>query len=226
VNAGRLEIDLVAGIARLQRDTNDALGIMRGFASSTDSILSKTIGAGLSVGAITLFAKSTVDAIAKMKDLGLEVGTSAEAISRFEAPTRSAGLSLDDTANAMFRMSKAALEARDPTSKAAQALQAIGISTSQLKGLKADEMFELVARQIAKYSDGISKNNVMMELFNKSGREMNRVVARRSRRPRSSRHRHRAAGPPGEEARRPDARAEDEFREILARLAFRRACPR
>jgi hypothetical protein len=176
VNAGRLEIDLVAGIARLQRDANEALGIVRGFASTTDSIL-KTLAAGISVGAITAFAKHTVDAIGKMKDLGLEVGTSAEAISRFEAPTRSAGLSLDDTATAMFRMSKAALEAKDPTSKAAQALQAIGISTSQLKGLKADEMFELVARQVAKYSDGISKNNVMMELFNKSGREMNRVTA-------------------------------------------------
>jgi methyl-accepting chemotaxis protein len=176
VNAGRLEIDLVAGIARLQQDMQTATGIIRQGASTIDSILSK-VGAGLTVGAITLFAKHTVDAIAKMKDLGLEVGTSAEAMSRFEAPTRSAGLSLDDTATAMFRMSKAALEAKDPTSKAAQALQAIGISTNQLKGLKADEMFELVARQIAKYSDGISKNNVMMELFSKSGREMNRVVA-------------------------------------------------
>jgi hypothetical protein len=175
VNAGRLEIDLVSGIARLQRDMQEATGIIRQGASTIDSILSK-VGAGLTVGAITLFAKHTVDAIAKMKDLGIEVGTSAEAISRFEAPTRSAGLSLDDTATAMFRMSKAALEAKDPTSKAAQALQAIGISTNQLKGLKADEMFELVARQIAKYSEGIGRNNVMMELFSKSGREMNRVV--------------------------------------------------
>jgi hypothetical protein len=38
-------------------------------------------------------------------------------------------------------------------------------------------MFELVARQSAKYADSLEKNAVMAELFNKSGREMNKLVA-------------------------------------------------
>jgi lambda family phage tail tape measure protein len=74
-------------------------------------------------------------------------------------------------------MNTALLESKDPQSKAALALNAIGISTQQLKGMKPDEIFETVARSVTKYGDGLAKNNIMQELFGKSGREMNRVMA-------------------------------------------------
>ncbi|HSW83533.1 MAG TPA: hypothetical protein VLH12_08665 [Usitatibacter sp.] len=169
-------------MARLQSDMTQAKSMvgsaMQSIASSVASAKAAlgALGVGISVAGIVELLKHTSDAIAEMKDLGDEIGVTAERISRFEAPTRSAGLALTDTTNAIFRMSKAALDARDPTSKAAQALTAIGISTKDLKDLKPDEMFELVARQVDKYADGLSKNNVMQELFNKSGREMNKLV--------------------------------------------------
>jgi hypothetical protein len=183
VNAGTLTIEMAMNVARLADDMAKAKSAVTGTMKDINSAVStvKTalgaLGIGLGVGYFVSFLKGTNDAVAHMKELGQEAGTSAEAISRFEAPARSAGLSLDTVAAAMFKMSKASLEAKDPTSKASQALTAIGISTQQLKGLKPDEMFELVARSISKYSDGLEKNNVMQELVGKSGREMNRVVA-------------------------------------------------
>jgi hypothetical protein len=181
--AGRLEIQLTADVARLAKDMNDAKRVVGGamqdierYADIAKNALAG-LGLGLSAGAMFLFVKHTVDAISAMKEFGQVAGVTAEALSRFEAPARMAGSSVENVAGAMFRMSKAALEARDPSTRAAAAINAIGISTSQLKGLKPDEMFELVARQLAKYSDGLDKNAVMQELFNKSGREMSRVVA-------------------------------------------------
>lgn len=183
MNAGTLTIEMAANVARLAKDMAQAKKIV-GDASSqmsqtigTLKSLLGTLGVGLSVGYFVSFIRGTNDAIANMKELGLEAGTSGEAISRFEAPARTAGLGLETVAAAMFKMNKASLEAKDPQSHAAQALRAISVSTEQLKGLKPDEMFELVARSISKYSDGLEKNNVMQVLFGKSGREMNRVVA-------------------------------------------------
>lgn len=181
--AGQLEIQLTADVARISRDMAQVKGVvgsaMQGIqaAAATAVRALGAIGVGLSIAGIIALAKSSIDAMARMKDLGQEAGTTAAAISRFDAPARMAGSSLESVAGAMFRMSKAALEARDPSSKAAQALHAIGISSAQLKGLKPDEMFELVARSVAKYSDGLEKNAVMQELFNRSGKEMNKVVA-------------------------------------------------
>lgn len=134
------------------------------------------LGATLSVAYFANLIKGAIEAQARMKDLAQEAGTTASAISRFEQPARLAGLSTESVAAAIFKMSKAAQEAKDPMSNAGQALAAIGIKTNDLKGLKPDEMFERVARALDGYSDGLTKNNIMQELFGKSGREMARVV--------------------------------------------------
>lgn len=133
--------------------------------------------AGLSIAGLAAIVDKAVEAAARFKDLAQESGTTASAISRFEEPARKAGSSLEAVSGAMFRLSQASIEARDPTSRAAQALRAIGIETEKIKGLKPDEFFELVARQASKYADGNEKNAVMQELLSKSGREMSKVLA-------------------------------------------------
>ena len=181
--AGNLEVVMAMNLAKLANDMAQSKSIVGGTMREMNSAIStvKTalgaLGVGFGVGYFVNFLKTTSDTVAHMKELGQEAGTTAAAISRFEAPARSAGLSLDTVAAAIFKMSAASLEAKDPTSKAAQALNAIGLSAKQLKDLKPDEQFELIARQLSKYSDGLGKNNFMQEWFGKSGREMSRVVA-------------------------------------------------
>lgn len=170
------DAELRAVMKRAAQSTTTAFDSMASSASAFKSVLAG-LGVGLSAGYLAGLVKDSIDAQARMKDLAQEAGTTASAISRFEEPARMAGLQLETVAAAMFKMSQAALEAKDSGSKAAQALASIGITTQQLKGLKPDEMFELVARSLGNYSDGLEKNAVMQELFGKSGREMNRVVA-------------------------------------------------
>jgi uncharacterized phage infection (PIP) family protein YhgE len=181
--AGALEIQMLADVARLRSDVQQGVGIVSAGVQQIERLaaIAKTalgaIGVGVGVGAVTALVKETIEATARFKDLAQEAGTTASAISRFEAPARMAGSSVGSVAAAIYKMSQAAIEARDPASKAAQALNVIGISTKQLKDLKPDEMFELAARQLGKYGEGIDKNAVMQVLFSKSGREMSRVVA-------------------------------------------------
>lgn len=183
ISAGGISIDFSADLARITRDVGQIKGVVRDGAQDIERMagMAKTalsaIGVGISVAGIALLSKHTIDALARMHELGIESGTTASAISKFEAPARAAGSSLDAVAGAIFRMSKASIEARDPSSKAGQAFAAIGISVDQIRKLKPDELFELSARQLAKYSDGAQKSAVMQELWNKSGKEMSRVAA-------------------------------------------------
>lgn len=183
MNAGRLEIELMADVARLSKDmaaaksmVGNAMTEISRMANIATAALG-AIGVGASVAGLAALGKATVDAMAKMKDLGIESGTTAAAISRFEEPARKAGSSVDAVASSIFKVSKALLDARDPMSGAGQALRSIGLSAEQLKGLKPDEAFEKIARSLSQYSDGVQKNAVMQELFGKSGREMSRVIA-------------------------------------------------
>lgn len=177
-----VEIQLFANMARLAQDMAQAKTIVGSATRDIERMagLAKTalgaIGVGLSVAGIVAFAQKIVDATSKFKDLGVEAGVTAAEISRFEEPARKAGSSAEFVAGAIFKMSKAAMDARDPQSRAAQAFTAIGISIDQVKKLKPDELFELTARQLAKYSDGQQKNAVIMELWNKGGREGARVA--------------------------------------------------
>lgn len=182
MKAGVLEIDMIANVARMVQDVQQAQRAVTGSMGAINSAVGtamkgiEALGVTLSLGAMVLFTDRTLNAIARMKDLGQEAGTSASAMSKFEGPARKAGSSLDDVATAMFRMGKAAKDAQDPSNASAIALNSIGISTSQLKGLKPDEMFELIARKLEGYSDGLGKNAVLQQLFGKSGKEMNGIM--------------------------------------------------
>lgn len=180
--AGTLEVMMRASMAQLSQDMQQATRLVGSATSQMSSMAAtakaalETIGVGLSVGALIEFARRTEDAIGHMKDLGEEAGVTAAQISKFEAPTRIAGSSLDAVAMAMNRMSRAAVQARDPASLSAQAFHAIGISTAEIKNLKPDELFELIARRLDGYSDGVQKNAVMQQLLGRSGRDMNSTM--------------------------------------------------
>jgi len=181
--AGKLEVQMFANIARITEDMTKARGVVGSAMASVTSAVNMAknalgaLGVGLSIGWAVGFIKNSIDATARMKDLGQEAGVTASQISRFEAPARMAGLGLDAVASAMFRMNKAAMEAKDPQTASAQALRAIGLSAAELKGLKPDEMFEKIARAADKYAIGNERNAVMQQVFSKSGKEMNRVIA-------------------------------------------------
>jgi hypothetical protein len=120
--------------------------------------------------------ESVVEGRAQLERLAAQAGTTAEGLGRFAAPAAKANSSLDDVSHAMFMVSRAMQEARDPLSRGAQGFASIGIGIDKIKASSPDQMFELVARKLALFSDGAQKNAVMQELLGRSGYAMAAVM--------------------------------------------------
>lgn len=167
-----LELDKLSVSGKKAED--QAKSTKTAFSKLNDDLLASTkvmasLAAAAAAAGFMTAMKGAIDAMAAMKDLGIQAGVTAEQISRFEAPARLAGVSMGEVSKAMFMMSKAMLEAQNPTSNAAQALKAIGISIDQIKSMRPDQQFELIARQLDKFADGSQKNAIMMELLSRAG---------------------------------------------------------
>lgn len=136
----------------------------------------KALGALLGIGTFALMVKQAVDAQAKMKDLAEQAGMTVEQFSRFEEVGRTSGVGLDGIASAVQKLSKSLIEAKDPTSAAAQALKSINLSWEALKGLSPDEALIRIAKAMAEYGGGLEKNAAMMALFSRGGAQFQTLL--------------------------------------------------
>lgn len=73
---------------------------------------------------------------------------------------------------AMRKLGMAMSSASDGTGKAADAFKKMGISTSELKSMKMDDVLIKVADAFSKHADDAAKSALAVELFGRSGREL------------------------------------------------------
>ena len=152
---------------------------LQGVHNEVDTLKGKLVALGGLLG-ITAFAnmvKGAIDAQAKIKDLAIEAGMTAEQLSRFEEVGRMSGDGLEGIASAVGKMSRALVQAKDPTSAAAQALKAINLTWKDLQGLSPDEQLIKIAKAQAQFAGGTEKNAAMMEIFGKSGNKFQVTLA-------------------------------------------------
>src|SRR4051812_28659714 len=112
------EIDFAAQIARLIDGTEKGAASVKQMAeqvkSASDFAKSalEALGVTLSVHAFAEMIAGAIEASAKMADLAVMAGTTAEAFSRFEEPARTSSTSLDTVASSIAKLSKSIGEAR------------------------------------------------------------------------------------------------------------------
>jgi hypothetical protein len=122
---------------------------------------SRLFGVTLSVGFAVEFVKSLDRGDLADEGTRHQAGTTAEGSRASSCPARTAGSSIDAVAAGDHRMSKAAVEAQDPATKLGRRRSSDRAFGEGLRSnLKPDEIFELVARRLGEYSDGIGKNAV------------------------------------------------------------------
>ena len=151
--------------------TESAARNLRRIASDSE-FLEKALGrltGILSFGFATKLVADLIGMQAKVKDLAIEAGMTADQLSRFEEIGRTSGEGLEGIAAAVGKMSKALIEAKDPTTAQAQALKAINVSWQELKALSPDEQLIRIAKAQAEFAPGIEKNAAMMTLFGRGG---------------------------------------------------------
>ena len=164
--AGTLEIQLLANMARLQKDMDDAkrsvggaMGAIERSVGAAQTALG-ALGAGLSVAALAAYATRAIDAADAMNDLSQRVGIAVKDLAAYELATSQSGASMESLAKGMKALSGNMVEH-------GAALRKAGITATTVDGA-----FRQVADVIAKMPDGMEKSALATKLFNKAGMDL------------------------------------------------------
>ena len=176
---GSLVVEVAANVARFQSDMGKVASIAESKCKELDKAFSlvqtglKAFGAaavvGLTLDKVKSKIEDTISSAAGLKELAERTGGTVEKLSGLVGVAKLAGSDADTLAGGIQKLGKAMVDAQDGGKGSAEAFRAIGISVKDLKGLRPDEAFELIARQMAGYADGAEKTAVAQALLGKSG---------------------------------------------------------
>lgn len=178
--AGTLEIQLLANMARLQQDMNQAKGMvnnaMAGIerAAASAKMALGAVGAGLSLAALAGQVRQAVDQLAKLDDMAQKTGSSVENLSRLTKVAAMTGQEFGAVDAALIKLSKGMATVDSETNKVNNALRAIGVSAKDSAGKLRDpsQVMVDISANLQKYQDGANKAALVNDLFGKSGAEL------------------------------------------------------
>lgn len=164
--AGTLEIQLLANMARLQKDMDDAKRAVGGAMSSITSAVNiakaalSGLAAGLSVAAIVSHARATIDAADAINDLSQRIGIAVKDLAKYELAASQSGTTMEALAKGIKGLSGNLLEHGDALKKA-------GITATT-----ADDAMKQLANVFAGMPDGMEKTTLAVKMFGKSGMDL------------------------------------------------------
>ena len=163
---GQLEIQLLANVARLQTQMDQAKSMMSNAVSKFNQILG-AVGVGVTFAGIANLVRSVADAGDKINDLRKITGLAAQDLAGLDKVAALNGTSLDQLSKALGIMSKNIV-------KDAAAFDTLGIATRNSTGGFRDskEILLDIAGKFEKMEDGVQKSALAQQLFGKSGREL------------------------------------------------------
>ena len=169
---GGIEVQIYAGIGRLQKDMDDAKSIVGNSMASVKSAITGALGAlgaGLSVAAFAQMIKGAIDAAEALHDLSIQTGASVESLSAFARVGKTSGTSAQDIAGAMNKLSKTMAVADESSKGAGAAVKALGLDFESFRRMKPDDQMLTLAKAMDKFEDGGAKSAIAMTLMGKSG---------------------------------------------------------
>lgn len=164
--AGTLEIQLLANMARLQKDMDQAKRTVSGTVDSMNRVLG-TIGVGVSIAGIASMIKSVVDTGDRLNDLRKITGLTVNELGGLDKQAKLNGTNLDSVARAIGVMSKNMYTGID-------AFKLLGIATKDADGnlRNTNQVLLEVSDRFSRMQDGAQKAALANQIFGKSGREL------------------------------------------------------
>lgn len=176
-----LSVDLVAQLARFEADLGKAARMADLAAgrigSSFGGIRDVFIGSALAEGAAELarqlvaLAPALIDNVAHFQDLEETTGASAVALASFATAGDVAGVSADQLAGFMVKLTGTLSKTDDESKGAGAALKALGLGLEEFKRLRPEDQFTTLAQRLEGFQDGAGKTAVAVALLGKSGAE-------------------------------------------------------
>lgn len=127
--------------------------------------------AGVALKAVDLVKDWTVAALEQadaVSNLAQRYRLSTDAVQEFQFIAKETGVEFGTIANSARNLSRFVAEGND---SAAAALNKLGLSFADLKGLSPDEMFYKVSARLADVADEGTQTSIAMDLFGKAGQD-------------------------------------------------------
>lgn len=164
--AGDIMIRMAADVASLRTDMDNAKRSVSGAVDQMKTALS-TLGAAISVGGLTAWAKSAIDVADKADEMSQRVGMSVEEISRLSLAFQMGGVDAGGLQTALTKLSKNVIENEG-------AFKALGVSVKNSDGAyrSSADILADVSDFFSKMPDGVTKTALATELFGKAGADL------------------------------------------------------
>lgn len=136
--------------------------------------LGSVLGVSLGVGALVGFTKSVVETAARLKDLEIQTGLSAQFLSGFENTVNNAGVSVDEFASGWERLVRSLAEGGEDASRGEQRLKQLGFTATEIaEAFQEPEKFlERLAKRLAEIQSPVQRLAVAQDIAGRSGGRM------------------------------------------------------
>ncbi len=178
--AGALEIQLLANMARLRQDMEQAKNVvtktMSGIEKSVD-MAKKALGlfgVGLTANYFANFVKGAINAQDQLDELSQRTGISVEMLAGLDHASKMTGTSLEAMTKGLRSASAQLFEASRGGSTAISIFDELGISVTDTTGAlkSSDAVLIEVANRFAVMTNETEKSALAQKLFGKSGAEL------------------------------------------------------
>lgn len=122
-----------------------------------------------SIGAVVAFGKQVFDSADSLVKLSDKTGIGTVALQQLQGIAADAGNTLEEVTSAVTQMQR---RIAGSDQSAVAALDSLGISLSQLRGLAPEQQFYTIGQAIAGVKDPAERARLAIEIFGKSGAEI------------------------------------------------------
>lgn len=128
--------------------------------------------AGISVAAFGRFAMQAIQTGDELQKMAVKAGIGGKAISELAHAAKMSDVDLSGLANSLRFMQINLSQAETGSKSVKLAFDALGLSIGRLKGLKADQQFELIAERISLLTSAEDKARAATEIFGRAGADL------------------------------------------------------
>jgi hypothetical protein len=162
---------LVDGIAEAKAAINSLTSVVEGPIGAL-SKLAEAFAAGFAVDKIAGFVNTFAELGHSVEEASRALGMSTQQIQTLNVAEALAGEQSGNLTRLFTTLSRNLESAASPTSRQAQALHALGLSSQALLSLPMDQAFERVSAALEQYGGGINKSAIASALFGRNLQEV------------------------------------------------------
>ena len=157
----------------ITKDLNKIKTELNDFGSSIMGIGSKVAGMGLAItGSLTAAVVNFSNVGDTLGKMAARTGVAASTMSELGFAAEQSGGTIEDVESSLQRMAKNLGGIGPESIKTTEALQAMGLSVSQIQSMSPEDQFETIGAAIAEIQDPTQKAAAAMAVFGASGRQL------------------------------------------------------